>query len=137
MSVAARLGFVLALASCAASLGSACGGQTEPPAENPADYPYATLDEARSAISSFAGPGCQQMRSYVGCASHSQAECPPRYRLDPIAVGATLGPCGDSTFVGATVVAPDGGPFTWTCASVGTWTEPGGRKAKGALVCRP
>lgn len=126
------------MVACAAAAAGACGGQTTAPAEDPADYPYATLGEARSAISSFAGAGCLQLRSYVGCASRSQAECPPRYRLDEIALGAAVGPCGESTFVGVDVRRPDGSPLTWTCLGADAWSEPSTHlKGAGALVCRP
>lgn len=118
---------------------SACGsddvGTSRAPLR-PEDFSL-SLSEAEAAIAAHDGSGCLQLRPYVECRG-----CTPRYRLDPIVDGASVGPCKRSTFVAGTDVhtadAPLGTTFTWTCRSDalgGSWSN-GSRDDQGALVCR-
>jgi hypothetical protein len=94
------------------------------------DYPL-TLEQATAAIEAHDGDGCLRMDSFVACRG-----CAPQYRLDPVADGASVGPCGRSTFVAGRVVRTrNEKTFTWTCASSplgGSWNG----EETGALVCR-
>ncbi len=94
------------------------------------DYPL-TYKAALAAIEAHDGLGCLRMDSYDPCPT-----CAPMYRLDPVADGASVGPCGRSTFVaGSLVRVRNEKTYTWTCASSplgGTWNG----EETGALVCR-
>lgn len=117
-----------------------CGGedvgQSKQALVDPADYPL-TLAEAEAQIAAHEGPGCLKLEPYVECRG-----CAPRYRLDAIAEGAPVGPCGKSTFVAGTTVKnadPKLGAVTWTCQSGpsgGRWMAEGATVMFGALVCR-
>jgi len=125
-----------------ALLGVGCGdeglGQKSQALESrdPADYPL-TLKEAEAEISAHDGLGCLRMFPFVECRG-----CDPRYRLEPVAAGAVVGPCARSTFdTGSSVTirdAPSGKTDSWTCASAkvgGLWSNDV-RSESGALVCR-
>lgn len=125
----------LAIALLLPACGSEEVGTSKSPLR-PEDFPL-SLEEAEAAIAAHDGRGCLQLIPYVECRG-----CAPRYRLDPIAAGASIGPCRRSTFVAATVVqtanADPGQTFTWTCSDAplgGSWTN-GARVDQGALVCR-
>jgi hypothetical protein len=125
------LALILMLTAC----GSEEVGKQKSPLK-PEDFPL-TLEQAHAAIAAHDGKGCLRMFPFVECVG-----CSPRYRLDPIADGASVGPCAKSTFVAGTDVhianAPIGQSFTWQCASAplgGSWSN-GARDDQGALVCR-